>query len=168
MNNISSHRIADIRGRKHFTEDFGKFYITAGTEDDYNRTDILATAITNPNKIYTIEIKSYDNKEHPRNYTKFIYKDKGSDEYTDHGYQVDYDKVDYLMKMWEKEKRIPILYARFNDYTIVWDLRDIPYKERAKMKDVNADGQNYGKQKETALQTYLYIDEAKYKKLTQN
>lgn len=162
MNNITSHRIADIRGRKHFTEDFGKFYITAGTEDDYDRSDILATAVTNPNKIYIIEIKSYDNKEHPRTYEK--YTKQG----IDYGYQVDYDKIDYLMKKWEKERRIPILYARFKDYTIVWDLRTIPYKERAKMVEVNADGQNYGKKKETALQTYLYIDEAKYKKLTQN
>ena len=160
MSNISSHRIADIRGRKHFTEDFGKFYITAGTEDDYNRTDILATAITNPNKIYTIEIKSYDSKEHPRPYTKY------SKQGIDCGYQVDYDKIDYLMRMWENEGRIPILYARFTDITLVWDLRKIPYKERAKMVEVNADGQNYGKRKETALQTYLYRDEAILEKIS--
>lgn len=165
---ISSYRKADLEGRRHFSEDFGAWYITAGTEDDTDRTDVLATAITNPDKIYTIEIKSYDNKEHPREYAKFIYKDKGSDEYTDHGYQVDYDKIDYLVKMWENENRIPILYARFSDYTIVWDLRDIPYKERARMREVNADGQNYGKRKEITKQTYLYINEAKYKKLTQN
>lgn len=165
---MNAHRIADLKGREHFADDFGTYYITAGTEDDGNRTDVLATAITNPNKIYTIEIKSYTNKEHPRNYTKFIYKDKGSDEYTDHGYQVDYDKIDYLMRMWKNEGRIPILYARFTDYTIVWDLRTIPYKERAKMVEVNADGQNYGKRKEMSLQTYLFFNEAKYKKLTQN
>ena len=160
MNNISSHRIADIRGRKHFTEDFGKFYITAGTEYDYDRTDILATAVTNPNKIYTIEIKSYDNKEHPRPYTKY------SKQGIDYGYQVDYDKIDYLMRMWENEGRIPILYAHFTDITLVWDLRKIPYKERAKMVEVNADGQNYGKRKETALQTYLYRDEAILEKIS--
>ena len=160
MSNISSHRIADIRGRKHFTEDFGRFYITAGTEDDYDRTDILATAVTNPNKIYTIEIKSYDNKEHPRPYTKY------SKEGIDYGYQVDYDKIDYLMRMWENEGRIPILYVHFTDITLVWDLRKIPYKERAKMVEVNADGQNYGKRKETALQTYLYRDEAILEKIS--
>lgn len=165
---MNTYRKADLEGRKHFAQDFGTYYITAGTEDETDRTDVLATAITNPTKIYTIEIKSYDNKEHPRYYTKFIYKDKGQDEYTDHGYQVDYDKIDYLVKMWETENRIPILYARFSDYTIVWDLRDIPYKERAKMKEVNADGQNYGKRKEISNQTYLYFNEAKYKKLTQN
>lgn len=160
MSNISSHRIADIRGRKHFTEDFGRFYITAGTEYDYDRTDILATAVTNPNKIYTIEIKSYDNKEHPRPYTKY------SKQGIDYGYQVDYDKIDYLMRMWENEGRIPILYAHFTDITLVWDLRKIPYKERAKMVEVNADGQNYGKRKETALQTYLYRDEAILEKIS--
>lgn len=165
---MNAYRKADLEGRKHFAQDFGTYYITAGTEDDTDRTDVLATAITNPSKIYTIEIKSYDNKEHPRYYTKFIYKDKGSNEYTDHGYQVDYDKIDYLVKMWHEENRIPILYARFSDYTIVWDLRTIPYKERAKMKEVNADGQNYGKRKEITKQTYLFINEAKYKKLTQN
>lgn len=165
---MNAYRKADLEGRKHFAEDFGTYYITAGTQDDTDRTDVLATAITNPNKIYTIEVKSYTNKEHPRNYTKFIYKEKGSDEYIDHGYQVDYDKIDYLMRMWKNEGRIPILYARFTDYTIVWDLRTIPYKERAKMVEVNADGQNYGKRKEMSLQTYLFFNEAKYNKLTQN
>lgn len=159
---MNAHRIADLKGREHFADDFGTYYITAGTEDDGNRTDVLATAITNPNKIYTIEIKSYDNKDFPRPYAKFIRQG------IDYGYQVDYDKIDYLMRMWENEGRIPILYARFTDYTIVWDLRTIPYKERAKMVEVNADGQNYGKRKEKSLQTYLYKNEAKYKKLTQN
>lgn len=165
---MNTYRKADLEGRKHFAQDFGTYYITAGTEDETDRTDVLATAITNPTKIYTIEIKDYTNSEHERGYTKFIYKDKGSNEYTDHGYQVDYDKIDYLVKMWETENRIPILYARFSDYTIVWDLRTIPYKERAKMVEVNADGQNYGKRKEISNQTYLYFNEAKYKKLTQN
>jgi len=167
-NKISSYRQADLEGRKHFSQDFGAYYITAGTQDDTDRTDVLATAKTDPSRIYTIEIKSYDNKQHPRDYAKFTYKDKGSTVETDHGYQIDFDKIDYLMKMWEKENRIPILYVRFHDYTIVWDLRDIPYKERARMRDVNADGLNYGKRKETTLQTYLYKDEAKYKKPTLN
>lgn len=165
---MNAYRKADLEGRKHFAQDFGTFYITAGTEDDTDRTDVLATAITNPNKIYTIEIKSYDNKEHPRYYSKFTYKAKGEDEKRDHGYQIDYDKIDYLVRMWKNEGRIPILYARFSDYTIVWDLRDIPYEERARMVSVNADGQNYGKRTELSLQTYLYINEAKYKKPTQN
>ena len=160
MSNISSHRIADIRGRKHFTEDFGRFYITAGTEDDYDRTDILATAVTNPNKIYTIEIKSYDNKDFPRPYEK--YTKQG----IDYGYQVDYDKIDYLMRMWENEGRIPILYAHFTDITLVWDLRKIPYKERKKLKWVNKDGQNYHKYTELAWQTYLYRDEAILEKIS--
>ena len=160
MSNISSHRIADIRGRKHFTDDFGKFYITAGTEDDYDRTDILATAVTNPNKIYTIEIKSYDNKDFPRPYEK--YTKQG----IDYGYQVDYDKIDYLMRMWENEGRIPILYAHFTDITLVWDLRKIPYKERKKLKWVNKDGQNYHKYTELSWQTYLYRDEAILEKIS--
>lgn len=163
---MNNYRKADLEGRKHFAQDFGTYYITAGTKDEKDRTDVLATAITNPTKIYTIEIKDYTNSEQGREYIKFIYKDKGQDEYTDHGYQIDYDKIEYLMKMWHEENRIPILYARFCDYTIVWDLRNIPYKERAKMKEVNADGQNYGKRKETTLQTYLFINEARYKKLT--
>lgn len=165
---MNAYRKADLEGRKHFAEDFGTYYITAGTEDDTDRTDVLATAITNPSKIYTIEIKDYTNSIHERKYSKFTYKAKGEEERRDHGYQIDYDKIDYLMKMWHEENRIPILYARFSDYTIVWDLRTIPYKERAKMKEVNADGQNYGKRKEITMQTYLFINEAKYKKLTQN
>lgn len=165
---MNAYRKADLQGRQHFAEDFGHYYITAGTENDTDRTDVYATARTNPNKIYTIEIKSYDNKEHPRAYTKFIYKEKGEEEYKDHGYQVDYDKIDYLYNTWLTEGRIPILYARFSDYTLVWDIRDIDYKGRQKTKLVNKDGQNYGKEKEYANQTYLYFEEAKVKKLTQN
>lgn len=157
---MNAYRKADLEGRKHFAQDFGTFYITAGTEDDGDRTDVLATAITNPNKIYTIEIKSYDNKEHPRPYTKYVWQGK------DYGYQVDFDKIDYLVKMWETENRIPILYARFSDITLVWDLRKIPYKERKKLKKVNKDGQNYHKYTEETWQTYLYRDEAVFEKIS--
>lgn len=165
---MNRYRETDLKGRKHFSEDFGHLYITAGTEEDTDRIDVLATAITAPERTYAIEIKDYTNSDHERNYTKFIYKDKDKDEYTDHGYQVDYDKIDYLTTVCKEENRIPILYARFTDYTIVWDLTDIPYQERSRMVWVNADGQHYGERKEAALQTYLFISEAKYKKLTQN
>lgn len=157
---MNAYRKADLEGRKHFAEDFGTYYITAGTQDDTDRTDVLATAITNPSKIYTIEIKSYDNKDFPRPYSKFIWQG------TDYGYQVDYDKIDYLMQMWESEGRIPILYARFTDITLVWDLRKIPYKERKKLKRVNKDGQNYHKYTELTWQTYLYRDEAVFEKIS--
>lgn len=158
---ISSYRKADLEGRRHFAEDFGSYYITAGTENDYDRTDVFATARTNQMRTYLIEIKAYCNKEHPREYAKFIING------IDYGYQIDYDKIDYMIKFWKKTGRIPILYARFTDFTLVWDLRDIAdkYEQRKKWKCTNKDGLNYGG-KEWGWQTYLYKDEAKYKKET--
>lgn len=153
---MNAYRQADLKGRDYFSADYGKYYITAGTENDYDRTDIYATAITNQLRTYLIEIKAYCNKEHPRSYSKFIYNG------TDYGYQIDYDKIDYMIKFWRKTGRIPILYARFTDYTIVWDLRDIAdkYEQRKKWKLTNKDGLNYG-EKEWSWQTYLYKDEAR-------
>lgn len=151
---MTKHREADLLGRKRFNEDYGTFYITAGTEDEHNKTDIYATAITNPQRIYTIEIKNYEDPQHPRPYSKFIYNGK------DYGYQIDWDKVHYLMTLWKEEGRIPIIYARFYDYTYVWDLRYIDTESRKKQVWTIRDGMNYGGNKELTWQTYLYKDEA--------
>lgn len=157
---MNIYRKTDLLGRLHFSQDFDYYYITAGTESDTDRSDVYATARTNPLREYVIEIKDYTNSKHERNYTKFIYKGE------DHGYQIDYDKIDYLMQKYYDEGRIPILYARFNDYTIIWDIRDIPYKERKKQVLVNKDGQHYHQEMELSDQTYLYFNEAKWHKLT--
>lgn len=157
---MNTYRSKDLKGRQHFSEDFGAWFITAGTEDDYDKIDLYMTAKTRPDKTYAVEIKSYDNKEHPRPYTKYIWQGK------DYGYQIDFDKVDNLVKVAESEGRVPIIYARFSDITLVWDLRKIPYKERKKLKKVNKDGQNYHKYAEETWQTYLYRDEAVFEKIS--
>ena len=159
---MNNYRRADLMGRKHFGEDFDPYYITAGTEDDTDRIDAYATARTNHNRTYAIEIKDYTNTQHRREYIKFIHNG------IDYGYQIDYDKIEYLTNISNEQGRIPILYVRFNDYTIVWDLSNIDWKSRAKMVSVNKDGQNYGKEKEYALQTYLYFNENRWYKLTDN
>ena len=115
------HREKDLKGRQHFLDDYGKYFITAGTEGLYDDFDLFLTALTNSAATYIVEIKNYENADYPRPYTKFD------------DYQLDYDKVDKLVKIAETEGRIPILYARFEDLTITWDLRDIPYKERRRM-----------------------------------
>ena len=159
---MTDYRRQDLLGRKHFSDDYGEYYITAGTEGDYDKSDVYATARTNPERTYVIEIKSYDNEQYPRPYSKFI------KEGIDYGYQIDYSKIEYLMKKWNEEGRIPIVYARFSDWTLTWDLRDIPYQERKKQIWTNADGQRYGRKRELTWQTYLYKDEAKDKKETVN
>lgn len=147
---MNRYRKADERGRQHFIDDFGDRYIIQPTEGDYDRIDLYATARTDINKTYSIEVKSYDNPNHPRPYEKYG------------NYMIDYDKVDNLYTTSMSEGRIPIIYARFEDMTIVWDITDIPYKERKEKKKVNKDGQHYGKFYEYADVTYLYKEEAKY------
>lgn len=158
---MTNYRKADELGRTRFNNDFGTWYITAGTENDFDKIDLYATARTDHSRTYAIEIKNYENYEHPRAYAKFTWDGK------DHGYMLDYEKVDNLRRTALIEGRIPIIYARFSDYTIVWDITNIPYKERKKMMKVNKDGLNYGKENEKSLVTYLYKDEAKYVKPTE-
>lgn len=154
------YRQADVLGRGHFNDDFGIYYITAGTEDIYDKIDLYATARTDHSRTYAIEIKNYENDEHPRAYEKFSWNG------IDNGYMIDYEKVYHLCKVAEAEGRIPIIYARFSDWTIVWDMRNIPWKNRGRMMRVNKDGQNYGMEKEEAQVTYLYKKEAVYVKPT--
>lgn len=155
-------RKADQLGRVRFAQDFGTWYITAGTEDVFDKIDVYATAKTDTSRTYAIEIKNYENDEHPRAYEKFSWNGE------DHGYMLDYSKVENLCKVAEVEERIPIIYARFSDWTIVWDLRRIPWKDRVRVMKVNKDGQNYGKEKEESPVTYLYKDEAVFTKPTDN
>lgn len=157
----NTYRQADELGRTHFNEDFGTWYITAGTEDIYDKIDLYATARTDHSRTYAIEIKNYENDEHPRAYEKFSWNGK------DYGYMIDYEKVENLCKVAEEEGRIPIIYARFSDWTIVWDLRKILWKDRKRYMKVNKDGQNYGKEKEEAPVAYLYKKEAVYTKPTE-
>lgn len=151
---------AEAKGRKHFVEDYGRFFQMEEREVQMDRSDIYATAITHTGRTYIIEIKNYENEEHPRAYAKFIKRGK------DYGYQIDLNKIDYLVNKGEEEGRIPILYARFNDITVTWDLTEIPYKERARQVWTNKTGVDYGKAKELTWQTYLYKDEAKQVKPT--
>lgn len=151
---------AENRGRQHFVDDYGRYFMLEETEGQTNRSDLYATAITSTGRTYIIEVKNYDDEQHPREYAKFTYKGK------DYGYQIDLDKIDYLVTKGKEEGRIPILYARFNDITVTWDLTDIPYKERVKQVWTNKTGVDYGKEKELTWQTYLYKDEAKQVKTT--
>lgn len=146
---------SENKGRAHFQDDMGKWFIIKFSEDEHSREDFWMTARTDTGRTYIGDVKNYENKENPRPYDKFNRNGR------DGGYQIDYEKIDYLVKEGDRQGRIPILYARFSDYTIVWDLRDIPYQERARMKDTNKFGYAYG-EKERSIQTYLYKREAKW------
>ena len=161
---MNNYRRKDLKGRQHFNEDFGAWFITAGTEDDYDKIDLYMTAKTRPDKTYAVEIKDYTNSGFDRPYSKFV-KDG-----IDYGYQIDFDKVDNLIKEAEKNGRIPLIYARFTDITLVWNLSygkiRYNYENRKKLVNTNVDGQNYGARREPSWQTYLYRDEACYDKET--
>ena len=137
----------------------GKWFIIEFSKKRFSNEDFWLTARTDTGRTYIGDVKNYEDEKHPRAYTKFV-KDG-----VDKGYQIDYDKVDYLVKQGQQQGRIPILYARFCDITIVWDLTDIPYQERAKMRTTNKKGYDYG-EKEKSVQTYLYKKEANWWKQT--
>ena len=149
----------EMKGREHFKEDLGKWYIMAFSKKKSSREDGWMTARTDYNRTYICEIKNYEDPENPRPYTKYVKHG------VDYGYQIDYDKIDYLVTKGMETNRIPILYARFDDMTYVWDLTYIPYEERKKLKKTNKHGYAYG-EKETSWQTYLYRDEAIWSKPT--
>jgi len=144
----------EITGRNHFINDFAGQYFMDFTQNEFNKADVNLTAVTDTGRTYLGEIKCYDDPDHPRPFSK--YKD----------YQIDYDKIDYLVKTAQSQGRIPILYARFEDITLVWNLTNIPYKERRKWVKTNKKGVDYG-EKEYSWQTYLYKDEAVYVKPTE-
>lgn len=146
-------------GRKHFKEDMGKWYHIEFSNNKSSREDGWMTARTDGSRTYIVEIKNYEDPEHPRPYSKFVRRG------VDYGYQIDYDKIDYLVTTALKDDRTPILYARFDDYTYVWDLTYIPYDERKKLKNTNKHGYAYG-EKEPSWQTYLYREEAVWSKPT--
>lgn len=147
-------------GRKHFYDDFHLLYMMDFSKGLFDKWDVMLTAITDTARTYIAEIKDYNDEHNPRPYNKF---NTGS---TDNGYQIDYDKVDYLVKTAQYQGRTPILYARFSDWTIIWNLNNIPYQERMKPKITNKKGTDYGKEKELSWQTYLYKDEAVWIKKT--
>ena len=158
---MSEYTKKDKMGRKHFKEDLGKYFIIEQTSDDYNKVDLYLTARTDTGKTYCVEVKNYEDPKHPRPYSKFITVDG-----IDKGYQIDLDKLEHLFDTAEREGRTPIVYARFSDITLVWDISKIDFESRARWVKTNKDGQNYG-EKEYSWQSYLYKYEAAWKKETQ-
>lgn len=157
---MSEYRKKDVRGRQHFIEDFPGVFLYYCTPDDMDKIDMYLTAVTNTGRTYCVEVKNYEDDEHPRPYSKFIISG------TDRGYQIDLEKIEYLFDVGERENRTPILYARFQDWTIVWDISKVDFESRARWIKTNKDGCNYG-EKEYSWQTYLYKDEAVWIKKTQ-
>ena len=147
-------------GRRHFSQDMDEYYFTAATTDPFDPVDVYATARTHTQRTYAIEIKDLTNTDNYRPYTKFTCNGK------DYGYQIDYHKLKHLQETADKEGRIPIVYVRFDDYTYAWNISLINYEERKKWRYVNKSGVNYGKEKEWALQTYLYANESVWSKKT--
>ena len=103
----------EITGRNHFINDFAGQYFMDFTQNEFNKADVNLTAVTDTGRTYLGEIKCYDDPGHPRPFSK--YKD----------YQIDYNKIDYLVKTAQSQGRIPILYARFQDITLVWNLTNM-------------------------------------------
>lgn len=146
--NSDNYKKKETQGRRHFKSDLGDKYIMVFTSDPYSKHDVEMTARTHTDKTYLGEIKDLTNSGYERPSTKYP------------DYQIDYDKIDYLVTKAEEEGRTPILYVRFSDKTYVWVLTDIPYKERRRLVWTNDKGVDYGKTKSLTPQTYLNFVEA--------
>lgn len=146
MNIISK----EMEGIELFKNDFGDRFIIQQT-DDYCFYDAIAAYRKNPTFQYVVEIKTYTDKEHPRPFSKFP------------NYQIDLAKIEHIFQAADEQNRIPILYCVFSDCKIVWNLDRIgleTLRRRARKVRTNKHGYDYGKSKETTLQTYLYKEEA--------
>lgn len=144
----SDYKKRETQGRRHFKSDLGDKYIMVFTSDPFAKHDVEMTARTHTDKTYLGEIKDLTNSGYERPSTKYP------------DYQIDYLKIDYLVTEALSRGRTPILYVRFTDKTYVWDLKDIPYKERMKMVYTNDKGIDYGRTRSLTAQTYLHFDEA--------
>lgn len=135
-------------GRRKFENDFGK-HLHIEFSALKARYDAKATGLTRGETL-VVEIKDIR-----RPYTKH---DKDG---TDRGFLIDYDKLAYIEEVAKTEGRIPWVVAYFTDCVIIWNLFNTDWRKRGEMKDVNKEGINYGKEKETAYITYLYANEGK-------
>lgn len=148
---MSGYEKCESIGRKAVIDLFGKYYNFSFTEDPYNRVDFYATGHTLNMPEYVGDVKYYVLE---RSFHKFS------------NYMIDYEKLKEIVDRATKEGRVPILICFFTDYTVVWNLKDIPFKSRAEWRWVNKDGQNYGTEKEWSYMTYLYENEAVWIKKT--
>ena len=156
----NEYRKKDNKGREKMVSEFGKAYIMYFTPEQTNPVDFYLTARTHSEKTYVGDVKAYIDTEHPREYSKFIKNEK------DYGYMIDLNKLREIKKIAMNQGRTPILLAYFTDFTIIWNLNNMPWETRCEWRYVNKDGCHYGEEKEWELMTYLYKKEAVYAKPT--
>lgn len=131
-------------------EDFSDNYDFTMTTGRYDRIDFTCTAIKYPKRQYVGDVKCYH-----KNVRRY-------DAYPD--YQIDYAKLDSICKAAETTKAIPVLVVYFTEVTVVWRLDKVDWRSTAAWRNVNKYGQNYGKEKEKALQAFLKIEDAVWKR----
>lgn len=144
---MNDYELAELIGRQKFEKDFSHDYEIYFTQGEYDKVDFFATSRTLTGREYVGEIKNY---EEERSFHKF------------ENYMIDYWKLSFLKTVASARGLIPVLIVYFSDCTVLWDLTNLDIDSRREWRWVNKDGQNYGKQKEYALQTYLYEDEARW------
>ena len=149
---MSGYQLAELRGRTKYSKRFGKRQIIVFTANQYDGIDFFSTGntLSNSGITYVGEIKNYDDPNHPRPFKMY------------ENYMIDWSKLANLRAEAISKNSIPLLVVFFEDYTVVWDLRDIDIDSRRRWEFVNKDGQNYGK-KECQLMTYLYEKEILWK-----
>ena len=158
-NTMNKYREKDLQGRQDFmNSEWYKNNISReqGTEGIYEVVDMLCTGKTGTK--YLVEIKSYNNPEHPRPYSKFIVDG------VDKGYQIDESKLLNLTLISQISGMTPLLYVKFEDYEVIWQPN--PEITMLRSKDIwtNNKGVDYGQSKSNSKQTYLYLNEALWKK----
>ena len=151
---MDGYQQAEQRGRNKTSQRFGQRLQIVYTVDRHNPIDFYATGITleYSGVTYVVEIKNYDDPEHPRPFTKFS------------NYMIDWSKLSTLKAEAKGKGRRPLLIVYFDDWTIIWDITDIDIDSRREWRYVNKDGQNYGK-KEWTYVTYLYQEDILWQEL---
>lgn len=117
-----------------------------GTTYTYDRADVRCTGKTG--ETYIVEVKNYNDPQHPRPYSKYP------------DYQIDWDKVDDLARRANEEGRTPLLYVNFDDCEILWEIDWETLRKRIEWKTTNEKGYAYGKDKRMTIQTHLTKEEA--------
>lgn len=139
--NIDGYQLDENEGRSRVVRDFSDKYNIKFTNGKFCRYDFTATDIENPSNTFVGEVKCYH--KNPRPYTKYP------------DYQIDYDKLESICKAADEQGAQPVLIVYFSDIAVLWNLNNFDWRSTKKWKNVNKDGQNWGKEKERALQVYL-------------
>lgn len=146
---LEAHQVKEMEGRTAEDLFFGDRFIHDYSKGKFDYYDALATAVTIVTNTFVHEYKAYGDPDHIRRHDKFP------------NYYVDAIKLKRVKDKAMREGRIPLLIVFFYDCVCVWDLNKAPWEDTVTYVDVNAEGVNYGRRRETSGLAILYFEKEK-------